>query len=278
MTPHLLISQRKNQMSDNCCNSHSPQPQVIVKQKQGNSEALTKAMEVMKQTIDEQGFFDIPSYLCWRDKHCLTDEQVLPYLLETGYGFVKTSVVNADVPQQVIVDLRYIAAAMLLIYSDTKFALRHSVLECVKTIYHRGNWSGAVGMSDILISDIYSTYGHHFTDMVIADAADLSEEAYKAYSNPVTMHAGHAAIVARNLPALNTLTQSEEELTAVFRLCVDVMHIVNISNTAGKMCRTYRDDGKAYDYFWRMACKIRDNARGRLKQTAHKCDENCNHH
>ena len=112
----------------------------------------------------------------------------------------------------------------------------------------------------------------------MADNADLSEESMRGYAEPGSIQHGHSDMIARNLPALNELVKNEVELTAVFRLCFDVMNNVN-SGQAGKLYRTFRDESKAYNYFWRMACKLRDNARGKLKQAAaHKCDGNCTHH
>lgn len=255
----------------------TPQANVTVKPIAVLDPKIEEALHELKDVVTVQGCVVIPEYLEIRDRHELTDEELLPLLQESGYGFVKTASVNAELEQEVIVDLRYMAAAMLLIYSDPKFALSHSVLECIKTFYNYGSWSGAVCVTDVLLEDTYSTYGHHFSYMAMADAADLSDEAHKGYGDPESITRGHSEMVARNLPALNELIKDEEEFTAVFRLCLDVMTNVN-SGQAGKMYRTYRGEGKAYSYFWRMACKLRDNARSKLKQHVHQCDSNCTHH
>ena len=250
-------------------NNLAPKPQVIVKST-AIDPSVDAALNELKNNIVVEGFVTIGEYLEWRDRHGMVDEVILPMLQEAGYGFVKTAAVNPNLAQEVIVDLRYIAATMLLIYSDPKFALKHSVLECIKTFYRYGSWPGGVCVYDELVADAYAAYGHHFSYMAMADAADLSDEAHAAYADPDSHHRGHSNIVARNIPALNELVKDEAELTAVFRLCVDVMHIVNNGLAAGKMFRTYHGDSKAYNYFWRMACKLRDNARYNEKQT-HRC-------
>lgn len=260
-------------------NNLTPKPQVIVKPIQTVDPAVITALDSLKQIIETNGYASIPEYLEWRAHHELTDELILPMLQEMGYGFVKSAGVNPELEQEVIVDLRYMAATMLLIYSDPKFALRHSVLECVKTFYSYGNWKGAACVYDQLLEEVYSAYGHHFSYMAMADNADLSDEAHDAYSDPGIIRRNHFNLVARNISALNELTKDEEVMTAVFRLCLDVMQIVNTGQAAGKMYRTYQGESKVYSYFWRMACKLRDNARGKLKQAAaHKRDGNCTHH
>ncbi len=251
-------------------NNLAPKPQVIVKPIQTVDPAVIAALDPLKQLVETNGYASIPEYLEWRECHELTDELILPMLQEMGYGFVKSAGVNPDLEQEVIVDLRYMAATMLLIYSDPKFALRHSVLECIKTFYSYGNWKGAVCVYDQLLEEIYGAYGHHFSYMAMADNADLSDEAHDAYSDRDVVQRNHSNLVARNISALNELTKDEEVLTAVFRLCIDVMHIVNTGQAAGKMYRTYRGESKVYNYFWRMACKLRDNARYNEKQT-HRC-------
>lgn len=255
--------------------SLTPQPQVTIKPHFSTDPKIEVAIDEIKVLVTGYGCVTIPDYMEVRDRNEVTDEQLLPLLQEAGYGFVKTSAVNAGLEQEVIMDLRYMAAAMLLIYSDPKFALSHSVLECLKTFYNYGSWPGGVCVYDELVADAYAAYGHHFSYMAMADAADLSDEAHATYADPDSHHRGHSNIVARNIPALNELVKDEAELTAVFRLCVDVMHIVNNGLATGKMFRTYHGDSKAYNYFWRMACKLRDNARYKEKQ-AHPCGgESC---
>ena len=260
-------------------NTISPQPQVTVKLIGAPDPKIEAFMTDFKEIVIVDGCMTIPEYLELRDRHEMTDEQLLPLLQEAGYGFVKTAAVNAELEQQVIVDLRYMAAAMLLIYSDPKFALTHSVLECIKTFYNYGSWGGAPCVSNTLLEDTYSAYGHHFSYMAMADNADLSDEVQREQARAGSPQMGHSEMIARNLPALNELIKNEVELTAVFRLCFDTMYNVN-SGQAGKLYRTFHGESKAYNYFWRMACKLRDNARGKLKQkqAAHKCDELCTHH
>ena len=256
----------------------APQPQVTVKPHFSIDPKVETAIGEIKVLVTGYGCVTIPDYMEVRDRNEVTDEQLLPLLQEAGYGFVKTAAMNAELEQEVIMDLRYMAAAMLLIYSDPKFALSHSVLECLKTFYNYGSWEGAICVTDTLLADAYSAYGHHFSYMAMADNADLSEESMRGYAEPGSIQHGHSGMIARNLPALNELVKNEVELTAVFRLCFDVMNNVN-SGQAGKLYRTFRAESKAYNYFWRMACKLRDNARGKLKQAAaHKCDGNCTHH
>lgn len=257
----------------------APQPQIITKPRFSIDPKVEVTIDAIKQLVIAHGCVTIPEYLEMRIRNEVTDEQLLPLLQEAGYGFVKTSAVNAGLEQEVIMDLRYMAAAMLLIYSDPKFALSHSVLECLKTFYNYGSWEGAMCVTDTLLADAYSAYGHHFSYMAMADNADLSEEATRGHSEPGSIQSGHSGMFTRNLPALNELVKNEVELTAVFRLCFDTMYNVN-SGQAGKLYRTFHGESKAYNYFWRMACKLRDNARCKLKQkqAAHKCDELCTHH
>lgn len=256
----------------------TPQPQVTIKPHFSTDPKIEVAIDEIKVLVTGYGCVTIPDYMEVRDRNEVTDEQLLPLLQEAGYGFVKTTAVNSGLEQEVIVDLRYMAAAMLLIYSDPKFALSHSVLECIKTFYNYGSWGGAPCVSNTLLEDTYSAYGHHFSYMAIADNADLSDEVQREQARAGSTQMGHSEMIARNLPALNELIKNEVELTAVFRLCFDTMYNVN-SGQAGKLYRTFHGESKAYNYFWRMACKLRDNARGKLKQaTVHKCDGNCAHH
>ena len=226
----------------------SPQPQVTVKPFHSIDPKVEAIVSEIKKIIADDGFATIPEYLELRDMYPVADEQLLPLLQEEGYGFVKTSAVNAELEQEVIVDLRYMAAAMLLIYSDPKFALSHSVLECLKTIYNYGSWEGAACVTDTLLGDIYSVYGHHFSYMDMADNADLSDETTRGHSEPGSIQSGHSGMIMRNLPALNELVKNEVELTAVFRLCFDTMYNVN-SGQAGKLYRTFHGESKAYNYF-----------------------------
>lgn len=213
---------------------------------------INEKIALLKQLISEDGFVFTSDYVEWRDRYGFTDEVILPMLQDAGYGFINTAVVSPLPEREVIVDLRYMAAVMLLIYSYPEPELDHGVLECVKSFYRRGSWKGAGWIDDKLIEDTYAAYSHHFTCAATVHIADLSEKGCSDTSSRL-----HTDIVARNISALNELVKDDEELTAVFQLCVGVMYIVNTSQ-CGRMRSPYKGNGNAYSYFWRAACKIRD--------------------
>lgn len=221
------------------------------------------AIGEIKKSIADEGFMVVSEYLECRDSFSLTDEILLPELQRAGYGFVKTTAANPDLPQEVIVDLRFIAASMLVIYSDPKYALHQSVLKTVHLLHRVAGSNETVLVSALnpLIQDTYEAYGHHFSYMSMADAAVIEEnqteeEILIPYS-----------FADRHKPALSELLKNEEELTAVYHLCVNTMLLVNNGQSDVKLPRTYRNNqpAKAYEYFWKSALKIMDRFRHEMK-------------
>lgn len=262
---------------DDLQNSITPQPQVTVAPIKRTDPVLEEVVEEIKEIIKVEGFCTLQSYLACSQKYQVTDEVLLPVLQQAGLGFVKTSAVDPELPQEVIVDLRYISAAMLLIYSEQDYALHHSVLNCLTQFHDCGVQTSLFSINSLgnLLQEIYTAYGHHFSDMDMADRADFSSGKKDRTS----------AVIARHIHSLNELVRNDLELTAVYHLCIEVMFLVNNDQTHAKMRLGYKNMPKAFHHFWRMACKIRDRGTARsirrqINKSAavHSCgDANCNH-
>ncbi|BAW19179.1 hypothetical protein [Ralstonia phage RP31] len=211
---------------------------------------IDQAMAEIKEVIAEDGYASVADYQRLVEKFKLPDEILLPAMQHSGLGFVKTSAIINHPTMEVIVDLRYIAAAMMLVYSDDEWALSHSVLRYLEALHTAGSWRAAfpVMYHKGLLEDIYATYGHHFTDMEMADNAKL------AVDDTVEVH----AMAERHVHALNELAKSDAELTEVFHLCLRVMDIVNTTKL-GKLNHSLSifhrrfENVKAYKHFWRLA-------------------------
>lgn len=230
--------------------------------------AYDAAFNDIKKTVREDGFCSIKEYLNFVNKHNACDEVLIPALQNAGYGFIKTNSLPDAPEQEVIVDLRYMAAAMLLIYSDNQFAMFNSVLKCLKVMHLIGGWDAAWPITQLggLLSETYSTYGHNFTDMLLANNADLSKEDEKAIK----------LFALRQKSAMVELAKNETELTAVFRLCMVVMTIVNGDQRDAKLYRTHDQKAQdAYNYFWKAACKIRDRSRTKGVKSLYAHPEGC---
>jgi hypothetical protein len=94
-----------------------------------------------------------------------------------------------------------------------------------------------------LLKDIYSTYGHHFSDTDMADAADLSQE------NQQVIY----AMAQRHVHAITELAKSENELTEVYHLALDTMKTLADPSSSGIQYRQHLKNCKAYRHFWRIA-------------------------
>lgn len=230
------------------------------------SPELGLAINEIKVTVKEDGFYSIREYLDLVEERKLSDELLLPALQEAGFGFVKTFAVNKETEQEVIVDLRYVAAAMLLIYADNNFAKNNSVFKYVRLLHAVSTWAAAFPMVALtgLLADIYGSYGHHFSISKMADVADLTNEDEKEIEK----------FAVRNSHPMHNLSQHDEELTQVFHLCLRTMdavnnnvdvHANNEDYSPGAVCgyEVYRNmkNPKAYNHFKRAAVKILDKHR-----------------
>lgn len=232
---------------------------------------VEQAVLEIKEMLEEDGYATAGDYLLLVNKYQLPDEILLPAFQQSGLGFVKTSAINGQLEQEVIVDLRVIAAAMLLVYSDDEFALKHSVLDYLKALHSVGTWYAAFPLAHHkgLLEDIYGTYGHHFSDMRMADAAEL------ALNNEAKIN----RMAERHVHAITELTKSDAELTEVYHLCLRTMDIVN---NATDGVRTNKYDGiqhrkfenvKAYNHFWRLAVNKILSPRPRRLENIQKAKE-----
>lgn len=240
---------------------------------------FNQALADVKQTIADDGFMSIGEYITCRDKYQLDDDALLPEIQQAGYGFVKTAAVNPDLPQEVIVDLRFLAACMLLVYSDPTYALHFKVLKVVELL-HRAVYSEtnfAVAVLGDLLKDTYTEYGHVFTVMSMANRAEIGEESQESDEFMIEL-------AERHHDALQQLQKHDAELTAVYHLCVNTMFLVNNEQIDAKLANTFRGAGspKAYRYFWKAALRITDRMRqevkAKVRQQPHSCnDSHCTH-
>lgn len=234
-------------------------PSVTVEPIRRVNPIVEQAVNEIKAIIDENGYANQGDYIALLAQYRLTDEILLPAMQQMGLGFVKTGAIRGFVPQEMIVDLRYVAAAMLLVYSDDSFALKHSVLEYLKTLFGMGTWRTAFPTIHHtgLLDDVYAAYGHHFSDMAMADNAVLVED-----ENAVNKMA------LRHVNAMTELAKSDAELTAVYHLALDTFRALNdpdfVAGTGRDRVRyagswnapqhlNKADESQAYNYFWRLA-------------------------
>ncbi len=232
-----------------------PQPSVTVKPVSRTNPIVEQAIDEIKKKLNEDGFVTVQEYLVIQGHYQLPDEILLPALQQGGMGFVMTETIK-DLPrQEVIVDLRYMAAAMLLIYSDDTYGFQNSVLKCLQRIYELASWEAAAAMHfhKGLVEETYGQYGHHFSDGTMADLADLSAESEELIEKQAKRH----------LSALTNLAKSEAELTQVYHLALDTMRTMNdprwtrgdLRLVWGRMHQFPKSE--AYKHFWRtVANKI----------------------
>lgn len=231
---------------------------------------VAQAMDEIKESIRQDGFYSISEYKALTEKYGNVDE-ALEMLVESGFTVIKTNSVNPEVSQEVIVDVRYIAAAMLLIYADPVYAKQNSVLTYLQHLHQIGTWTAARPMVLLpsLLGDIYRNCGHFFTISDIAENADLSQEDAEFI----------VKMASRHRHAMYELSKSDSELTRVFEMCVRVMAVVNenvvistgmqrkkpgsvyVSDVCDVMSNT-----KAYGHFRRFAIKILDKHRKKMRK------------
>lgn len=215
-----------------------------------------EAINKVKATIAEDGFFSIPEFKELMEQYQFSDDGLLGALWEEGIWPVKTFAVNKELEQEVLVDIRFMAAAMLLAYSDKSFGLRNSIYKYVELIFKISEWRGAFPTIALtgLLKDIYSTHGHNFTDQSVAEVADLSHENEQTILDRATRFSN----------PLRELVKSDTEMTAVFQLAMRTMDVANgtIINgaTANRSHVQFRrfDKPLAYNVFWTSAQKVID--------------------
>lgn len=214
---------------------------------------VEQAMTEIKQVITEDGCATISDYKALVERYKLPDEILLPAMQHSGLGFVRTKNVPNHPETEVIVDLRVMAAAMLLIYAEDGWAADRSVFDYLAVLHTCGPWRAAfpLAMNQNLLRDIYSTYGHHFSDMEMADnsVADIAPQHDELI----------AAAAERSVHAITELTKSDDELTEVFHLALKVFSVLNNWNPEHPYAwhhsivhRRFKDV-KAYEHFWRLA-------------------------
>lgn len=243
-------------------------PSVVVKPISRTNPIVEKALDEIKAIVKEDGFADVNEYRGIAEAYKLPDEILLPGLQQKGYGFVKSQVYATQPEQEVIVDLRYMAAMMLLIYSDDQFAFHNSVLDYLKASHTVATWKAAfpIAHSLRLLEDTYSQYGHHFTDMEMANAADLVHGSLNHINR----------MAERHMHALHELSTHELALTNVYHLALQTFRALNDperkpgDNTSVVHRIVYQKREKpaphdavwghngGYPHFWRLAMKILD--------------------
>lgn len=213
-------------------------------------------VDKIKQIIAQDGWFGIGEFKKLIEEYEFEPNSLLVRLQEEGIAFVNTSAASPNFTQEVLVDVRYMAAAMLLIYSDRNFAKKHSVLKYLEALYSTSDWEGAFATlkCNPLLSEMYADMGHNFTVMAIAENADLSnqDETYIIER------------ARRNANPMRELVKSDAELTAVFQLALRTMDVVNgikINGRPGERSDVpFRrfDKPRAYNMFWTAAQKVLD--------------------
>lgn len=231
-------------------------PSVVAKPRMINSPETNAAIDGIKQGIAERGYVGVVEFKFLAEEQKLDEGELLLKLEEEGITFTKTSAIDSKLPTEVLVDMRYMAAAMMLIYSDRTFAKNHSVLKYLKMLFKISEWDAAFPLANVnpLLEDMYSDLGHNFTVMAVAEKADLSNE------DESVIHKR----AERYKHPMRELVKSDAELTAVYQLALRVMHIVNgriINGRPGQRGdlthRTFNEP-KAYNVFWTTAQKILD--------------------
>jgi hypothetical protein len=217
---------------------------------------LAATVNAIKTTIATEGYYGINEFKQMVQLTGYSPEGLLMYLEEEGITHVLTTAVNKDVTQEVLVDVRQMAAAMLLIYSDKSYAKNNSVFKYLKTLFGIGGWESAFELMllDPLLHEMYEQHGHNFTYMKIAENANLFNEEDSAIVNRAE----------RFVNPMRELVKSDAELTAVYHLAKRVMDVVNGVSINGhygtRKDVQYRNfkDPVAYPKFWVAAQTILD--------------------
>lgn len=229
---------------------------VIVKPIMSNTPEVNAVIDEIKQQIEEHGYFGATEYISLVGRNNINGPNFLLKLEEEGITFVKTSAVDSKVPAEVLIDMRHMAAAMLLIYSERFFANNHSVLKYLKMLFKISEWDAAFPLANLnpLLEDMYGDLGHNFSVMAVAENANLSNEDESIILNKAKRYAN----------PMRELVKSDAELTAVYQLALRTMRVVNgatINNRPAQrgdvLHRTFNQP-KAYNTFWTAAQKVLD--------------------
>lgn len=221
--------------------------------------AFIMAVDKVIETIREDGYCNIPQFKHLVEGADVSPEKAISYLMNLGYGVVKTSAFDGNTPQEVMVDYRMMAAAMLLIYADGDYAKSNPVLDFVKGCYTYGTWHAAfpVTRNIRLLEDMYAQEGHLYSVSEVADNAVLRVPTDEDYIyNRVNRHSY----------ALHELARNDRELNAVWELAITTFEAVNDFDDVGAqqhvlMKRIYKSKGsKAYKHFYRHAVSLFDKA------------------
>lgn len=244
-----------------------PESGVRVVERTRINPAIHQAIDEVKKVIAEDGFYGVPEFKDLAAKYQFTEETLLGAMFEEGIWPVKTAAVNNELPQEVLIDIRLMAAAMLLAYSDKSFGLRNSIYKYVELTFKISEWRGAFPVIALtgLLKDIYGIHGHNFTDQAIAEAADLSHENEQTILDRATRYSN----------PLRELVKSDVELTAVYQLAMRTMDVANGTTINGmKADRSHVqfrrfDKPIAYNTFWTAAQKVIDRHVKRSKKHLH---------
>jgi hypothetical protein len=218
--------------------------------------AINDVIDSIKTTITEDGFYSVAEFKELVQTTGINAEELLMYLQHEGILYVKTIAANQELEQEVLIDIRPLAAAMLLAYSERGFALKNSVYKFVEKLYQLGNWEWAYTILYMqpLLKDMYEQYGHNFTVSEVAEAADLSNEDERLIGERAKRH----------ISIMSELMKSDAELTAVYQLArrtIDIVngHVIN-DHKASRKDLQYRNFTKpvAYNRFWTLAQDIID--------------------
>lgn len=245
-----------------------PEPNVIVKPFSRLDPTAKALITNIKNRINEESFMTAAEFKQHMEPTPFLPENILTHLEEEGITYITTAIAENDGrTQEVLVDIRQMAAAMLLIYSDTNFAKKNSVLKYLRALFIGAGWQSAfqLMLNDPLLDDMYAQHGHNFTWMKIAESADLSGEDVQLIEKRA----------ARFMNPLRELIKSDAELTAVFQLCKRVMDVTNDVMINGHLA-TRKDvefrhfsNPIAYNGFWVAAQKVLDQHAKAVKKSLH---------
>lgn len=229
-----------------------PESTVSVSPIKRTNPIVEQALGEIMAIIKEDGFADATEFMTVAHKYQMSENILIPGLQQKGVTFVRTEPYATQPVQEVLVDLRYIAAAMLLVYSDNEFALNNSVLDYLRACHTVATWPAAfpVAHHPHLLEDTYGMWGHLFTDMAMANTANIAQGRLTAIN----------AMAERHSHALHELSKSDAELTEVFHLALQTFDLLNNQPVVkpGKLELTQKSrlqlgSNCAYRHFWRVA-------------------------
>lgn len=215
---------------------------------------IEQLVQEIGEIVTENGYADGSDYELVIKKYKIADEIVLPALEQNGFGFVRTKSIQYHPEIEVIVDLKMMAAAMLLIYSDDTYALQNPVLKFLEAVHTAGTWRAAFPLSyhKGLLEDVYTAYGHNFTDQVMAEAAIIDP----AKADEQEQLAQKQAL--RHVHALVELAKRPKELLAVFGLSISTFDALNAAafrSAPGTedIYHRHMENPGAYEHFFRLS-------------------------